>query len=104
MQCVKLSNRNGNQLKDEDANLERRGKSSSGNVNVEQRKSKPRDVLDLIGCKTTSSDGHFLFFLLRKESGQETNIAVNQKVLKARSAAFGLIALAFSNRADRLNG
>ena len=80
----------------------RRGKSSSGNVNVEQRKSKPRDVLDLIGCKTTSSDGQFFFFL-SKDFGHK-NIAVNQKVLKARSAAFGLIALAFSNRADRLKG
>lgn len=102
MQCVKLSNRNGNQLKDEDANLERRGKSSSGNVNVEQRKSKPRDVLDWMQDYVLG--WNFLFSLLRKDSGQETNIAVNQKVLKARSAAFGLIALAFSNRADRLKG
>ena len=102
MQCVKLSNRNGNQLKDEDANLETKGKVLERKRQRRATQVKATGCACLIGCKTTSSDGQFSFFL-SKDFGHK-NIAVNQKVLKARSAAFGLIALAFSNRADRLKG
>ena len=104
MQCVKLSNRNGNQLKDEDANLERRGKSSSGNVNVEQRQVKATGCARLDRMQDYVLGWTLFVFSSSKGIRTEANIAVNQKVLKARSAAFGLIALAFCNRADRLKG